>query len=162
MSTSTLQQTIEDFFAQGPAAIGNPDALKAFQELRDALEAGTLRSAEPDASSPTGWRVNAWVKRGILLGFRLGHLEATGCGVLHCVDKHTYPTRTFTPEQNIRIVTGGSAVRAGAYLASGVVVVPPAYINTGSYVDEGTMVDSHALVGSCRSEERRVGKECLE
>jgi len=156
MSTSTLQQTIEDFFAQGPAAIGNPDALKAFQELRDALEAGTLRSAEPDASSPTGWRVNAWVKRGILLGFRLGHLEATGCGVLHCVDKHTYPTRTFTPEQNIRIVTGGSAVRAGAYLASGVVVVPPAYINTGSYVDEGTMVDSHALVGSCAQIGKRV------
>jgi 2,3,4,5-tetrahydropyridine-2-carboxylate N-succinyltransferase len=157
MTTSTsLEQTIEHFFAAGPAAIGDTSALAAFQELRDGLEAGTLRSAEPDASQPTGWRVNTWVKRGILLGFRLGHLEAIDGGVLHCVDKHTYPTRKFTPEQNIRIVTGGSAVRAGAFLASGVVVVPPAYINTGAYVDEGTMVDSHALVGSCAQIGKRV------
>ena len=96
------------------------------------------------------------MKRGILLGFRLGHLEATGDGVLSCVDKHTFPTRRFTPEQNIRIVTGGSAVRAGAYLAAGVVVVPPAYVNTGAYVGEGTMVDSHALVGSCAQIGKRV------
>jgi 2,3,4,5-tetrahydropyridine-2-carboxylate N-succinyltransferase len=130
-----LQQQIEHWFAQGAAAVGNAEAETAFYKLRAALEAGELRSAEPDASLPLGWRVNAWVKRGILLGFRLGHLEAVEGGVLHCVDKHTYPTRTFTPEQNIRIVTGGSAVRAGAYLASGVVVVPPAYINTGAYVD---------------------------
>jgi len=156
MSTDTLQQSIEHFFAAGPAAIGDKDALAVFHQLRDALEAGTLRSAEPDASSPIGWRVNAWVKRGILLGFRLGHLEAVDGGVLHCVDKHTYPTRKFTPEQNIRIVTGGSAVRAGAFLASGVVVVPPAYVNTGAYVDEGTMVDSHALVGSCAQIGKRV------
>jgi 2,3,4,5-tetrahydropyridine-2-carboxylate N-succinyltransferase len=157
MTTATsLELTIEHFFAAGPAAIGDPAALAAFQQLRDGLEAGILRSAEPDASQPTGWRVNAWVKRGILLGFRLGHLEAVEGGVLHCVDKHTYPTRKFTPEQNIRIVTGGSAVRAGAYLAPGVVVVPPAYINTGAYVDEGTMVDSHALVGSCAQIGKRV------
>ena len=155
-STNALEQSIETFFAAGPAAIGNKDALAAFHELRDALEAGTLRSASPDPNSPTGWTVNAWVKRGILLGFRLGHLEAVEGGVLHCVDKHTYPTRKFTPEQNIRIVTGGSAVRAGAYLAPGVVVVPPAYINTGAYVDEGTMVDSHALVGSCAQIGKRV------
>jgi 2,3,4,5-tetrahydropyridine-2-carboxylate N-succinyltransferase len=97
------------------------------------------------------------VKRGILLGFRLGHLESVGNdAVLSCVDKHTFPTRRFTPEQNIRIVTGGSAVRAGAYLASGVVVVPPAYVNTGVYVDEGTMIDSHALVGSCAQIGKRV------
>lgn len=151
-----LQQSIEHFFSLGPAVIGNPDAFLAFHELRDALEAGTLRSAEPDEASPTGWRVNAWVKRGILLGFRLGHLEATEGGVLHCVDKHTYPTRRFTPEQNIRIVTGGSAVRAGAFLAPGVVVMPPAYVNTGAYVDEGTMIDSHALVGSCAQIGKRV------
>jgi len=151
-----LEQSIEHWFAQGPAAIGNPDALDAFSQLRNALEAGTLRSASPDAASPTGWRVNAWVKRGILLGFRLGHLEAVEGGVLHCVDKHTFPIRHFSPEQNIRIVTGGSAVRAGAYLAPGVVVVPPAYVNTGSYIDEGTMVDSHALVGSCAQIGKRV------
>ena len=155
-SFQTLQQSIEHFFSLGSEAAGKPDALAAFQELRDALEAGTLRSAEPDAAAPTGWRVNAWVKRGILLGFRLGHLEAIDGGVLHCVDKHTYPTRWFTPEQNVRIVTGGSAVRAGAFLASGVVVVPPAYVNTGAFVDEGTMIDSHALVGSCAQIGKRV------
>jgi len=152
-----LQASIEHWFAQGPAAIGNPEALSAFLQLRDALEAGALRSAEPDAAAATGWRVNAWVKQGILLGFRLGHLISIGDDpVLSCVDKHTYPTRRFTPEQNIRIVTGGSAVRAGAYLAPGVVVVPPAYVNTGSYIDEGTMVDSHALVGSCAQIGKRV------
>jgi 2,3,4,5-tetrahydropyridine-2-carboxylate N-succinyltransferase len=155
-SADALQTSIEYFFAAGPAAVGDKDALAAFHQLRDALEAGTLRSAEPDPTSPTGWRVNAWVKRGILLGFRLGHLEAVDGGVLHCVDKHTYPTRKFTPEQNIRIVTGGSAVRAGAYLAAGVVIVPPAYVNTGAYIGEGTMVDSHALVGSCAQIGKRV------
>ncbi|MGA8938473.1 MAG: 2,3,4,5-tetrahydropyridine-2,6-dicarboxylate N-succinyltransferase [Acidobacteriaceae bacterium] len=152
----TLEQSIDHHFAQGHAAVNNPDALAAFHQLRDALEAGTLRSAQPDPTSPTGWRVNAWVKRGILLGFRLGHLEAVEDNVLHCVDKHTYPTRKFTPEQNIRIVTGGSAVRAGSHLAPGVVVVPPAYINTGAFVDESTMIDSHALVGSCAQIGKRV------
>ena len=157
MTTNTsLEQTIEHWFAQGAAAIGHADALGAFTELRDGLEAGVYRSAEPDAASTIGWRVNAWVKRGILLGFRLGHLEAVEGGVLHCVDKHTYPTRRFAPELNIRIVTGGSAVRAGAYLAPGVVVVPPAYVNTGSWIGEGTMVDSHALVGSCAQIGKRV------
>ncbi|MDQ2924535.1 MAG: 2,3,4,5-tetrahydropyridine-2,6-dicarboxylate N-succinyltransferase [Acidobacteriota bacterium] len=155
-SLHSFEQSIEYWFAQGPAAIGNAEALDAFRQLRDALETGTLRSAEPDATAPTGWRVNAWVKRGILLGFRLGHLESVEGGVLHCVDKHTFPTRRFAPEQNIRIVTGGSAVRAGAYLAAGVVVVPPAYVNTGAYVDEGTLVDSHALVGSCAQIGKRV------
>lgn len=155
-SEKSLQQWIEHFFSLGSEAVGNQDALAAFGELREKLEAGELRSAEPDSTQPIGWRVNAWVKRGILLGFRLGHLEAVEGGVLHCVDKHTYPTRKFKPEQNVRIVTGGSAVRAGAYLASGVVVVPPAYVNTGAFVDEGTMVDSHALVGSCAQIGKRV------
>ena len=157
ISTHSLEQSIEHWFAQGSSAVGNADALASFIELRSALENGSLRSAEPDASSPTGWRVNAWVKRGILLGFRLGHLISIGNdAVLSCVDKHTFPTRRFTPEQNIRIVTGGSAVRAGAFLAPGVVVVPPAYVNTGAYIDEGTMVDSHALVGSCAQIGKRV------
>jgi len=155
-SPQDLEPLIEHWFAQGTAAVGNPDALAAFHALRDALEAGNLRSAQPDSTAPTGWRVNAWVKRGILLGFRLGHLEPVDDGVLHCIDKHTYPTRRFTPEQNIRIVTGGSAVRAGAYLAPGVIVVPPAYINTGSFVDENSLVDSHALVGSCAQIGKRV------
>jgi 2,3,4,5-tetrahydropyridine-2-carboxylate N-succinyltransferase len=152
-----LHHFIDHWFSLGAEAVGNPDALAAFLTLRHALEAGTVRSAEPDDAQPTGWRVNAWVKRGILLGFRLGHLESVGNdAVLSCVDKHTFPTRRFTPEQNIRIVTGGSAVRAGAYLAPSVVVVPPAYVNTGSFVDEGTLVDSHALVGSCAQIGKRV------
>jgi 2,3,4,5-tetrahydropyridine-2-carboxylate N-succinyltransferase len=152
-----LQHSIEHWFSLGPEAVGHSEAMSAFRMLRNALESGAVRSAEPDPSQATGWRVNAWVKRGILLGFRLGHLESVGNdAVLSCVDKSTFPTRRFTPEQNIRIVTGGSAVRAGAYLAPGVVIVPPAYVNTGSYVDEGTLVDSHALVGSCAQIGKRV------
>ena len=153
-----LSGSIEDFFAQGAAAIGNPEALTAFHQLRDRLEAGELRAAEPDAAQPTGWRVNPWVKRGILLGFRLGKLrEMSGdCPSLSFVDKNTYPSRRFTPKDNVRIVPGGSAVRGGAFVAPGVVIMPPAYINAGAYVGEGTMVDSHALVGSCAQIGRRV------
>jgi 2,3,4,5-tetrahydropyridine-2-carboxylate N-succinyltransferase len=161
---STLEPLIEHFFAQGAAAIGNPEALAAFLQLRDALEAGTLRSAQPDPTHPTGYRVNAWVKRGILLGFRLGALEqmsgrspaGRSGDVLSFVDKSTYPIRHFTPADNIRIVPGGSSVRAGAYLAPGVVIMPPAYVNVGAFVDEGTMIDSHALVGSCAQIGKRV------
>ncbi len=151
---TTLQASIEHHFAQGPAAIGDPEALAAFHTLRDALEAGTLRAASPDPASPLGWTVNAWVKRGILLGFRLGSLESRAGGAY--VDKDTYPARTFSPGQNIRVVPGGSSVRAGAFVAPGVVIMPPAYLNVGAFVDEGTMVDSHALVGSCAQVGRRV------
>ena len=151
---STLQQSIEDFFAQGAAVIGNKTAEVAFHELRAALEAGDLRSASPDPTNPLGWTVNAWVKRGILLGFRLGHLVAMNTGEF--IDKNTYPARIFAPEQGIRIVPGGSSVRAGAYLAKGVVMMPPAYVNVGAFVDEGTMIDSHALVGSCAQIGKRV------
>ena len=148
-----LEPLIEHFFAQGTAAIGNPEALAAFHQLRDALEAGTLRAAEPDPTHPTGWAVNAWVKRGILLGFRLGALTQMGD---QFVDKSTYPARHFTPEQGIRIVPSGSSVRSGAYLAPGVVMMPPAYVNVGAFVDESTMIDSHALVGSCAQIGKRV------
>ena len=168
--TTTLEQAIEHFFALGPAAVGDKAALKAFHELRDALEAGTLRSASPDPSGPTGWSVNAWVKRGILLGFRLGNLvDMTVTGhpnfrngwlkgppVISYIDKSTYPARDFTPDDGIRIVPGGSSVRSGAHLAKGVVIMPPAYVNVGAYVDEGTMIDSHALVGSCAQIGKRV------
>jgi len=161
-SLTSLEQDVEKFFAQGPAAIGNTDALAAFHQLRDALEAGTLRSASPDENAPTGWTVNPWVKRGILLGFRLGALESMngkhpeGASILSFVDKATYPARRFTPQQGIRIVPGGSAVRSGAHLAKGVVMMPPAYVNVGAFVDEGTMIDSHALVGSCAQIGKRV------
>lgn len=153
----SLQERIEHWFAQGAEAIGNKDAESAFFELRGALETGTLRSAEPDASQPLGWRVNAWVKRGILLGFRLGQMVEMGCpDGFRFVDKATYPARRFGADDGVRLVPGGSSVRSGAYLAKGVVVMPPAYVNVGAYVDEGTMVDSHALVGSCAQIGKRV------
>jgi 2,3,4,5-tetrahydropyridine-2-carboxylate N-succinyltransferase len=153
----SLQERIEHWFAQGAAAMGNGEAEAAFFELRNALEAGELRSAEPDASSPLGWRVNAWVKRGILLGFRLGSLVEMGSGEgLSFVDKATYPARRFAASDGVRVVPGGSSVRSGAYVSKGVVVMPPAYVNVGAYVDEGTMVDSHALVGSCAQIGKRV------
>ncbi len=162
MTTENLESTIEHWFAQGPTAIGSQDALAAFLELRAGLETGLLRSAQPDPDAPTGWRVNPWVKRGILLGFRLGALvemngnHPAGNSILSFVDKDTYPARRFTPAESVRVVPGGSSVRAGAHVAPGVVIMPPAYINVGAFVDAGTMVDSHALVGSCAQIGKRV------
>src|ERR1700733_6972553 len=124
MNLSQLEQEIAQHVAAGPAATIDSRAMTTFLALRSALEAGEIRSAEPDAASPLGWRVNAWVKQGILLGFRIGHLESFGTG-LSFVDKHTFPARQFTPEDGIRIVVGGSAVRAGAYVARGVICAPP-------------------------------------
>ena len=159
-----LEYRIEHWFTLGASAIGNPDALASFLHLRDALESGALRSAKPDPEAPTGWRVNAWVKRGILLGFRLGTLEAMNGSspagrsgdILSFIDKSTFPARRFTPDQGIRIIPGGSSVRSGAHVAKGVIIVPPAYINVGSFVDENSLVDSHALVGSCAQIGKRV------
>ena len=157
-----LERRIEAAFAAGAEAIGDAGAMDAFVALRHALEAGTLRAAEPDAAQLTGWQVNAWVKRGILLGFRLGSLTGlpaaeSGHGTeFPYIDKHTYPARQWSPEQGVRVVPGGSSVRSGAYLAKGVVCMPPMYVNVGAYVDEGTMIDSHALVGSCAQVGKRV------
>jgi len=156
MPFSELQESIERHFAAGPAAIADPDAMAAFLSLRAAIESGQLRSASPDPASPTGWHVNAWVKQGILLGFRLGVLQDFTAGDLSFVDKHTYPARHFTAADGIRLVPGGSSIRSGAYVARSVVCMPPMYINAGAYVDEGTMVDSHALVGSCAQIGKRV------
>jgi 2,3,4,5-tetrahydropyridine-2,6-dicarboxylate N-succinyltransferase len=154
--TQALQQAIEHHFAAGHAALADPAALAAFAQLRQALNEGRIRAAEPDAAAPLGWRVNAWVKRGILLGFRIGQLIALGGNDLSFVDKDSFPARSFTPDQGIRIVPGGSSVREGAYLGRGVICMPPMYINVGAYVDEGTLVDSHALVGSCAQIGKRV------
>jgi len=156
MTLSQLQSSIERHFAAGPSAVGDPFAMTSFVSLRAALELGEVRAASPDPTSPTGWRVNAWVKQGILLGFRLGFLEESAAGRLSFVDKHTYPVRHFGPADGVRIVPGGSSIRAGAYVARGVVCMPPMYINAGAYVDEGTLVDSHALVGSCAQIGKRV------
>lgn len=156
MVETELQVAIERHFAAGSGAAAEPAARTAFEELRAALERGEARAAAPDEGAPTGWRVNAWVKQGILLGFRLGALEGSSAGALSFVDKHTFPPRRFAAGDGVRVVPGGSSVRAGAYVARGVVCMPPMYINTGAYVDEGTMVDSHALVGSCAQIGKRV------
>jgi 2,3,4,5-tetrahydropyridine-2-carboxylate N-succinyltransferase len=130
--------------------------MTAFLTVRAAIESGEVRAASPDPGSPTGWCVNAWVKQGILLGFRLGVLEEFPAAGLSFVDKSTYPVRHFGSGDGIRVVPGGSSVRSGAYVARGVVCMPPMYINAGAWVDEGTMVDSHALVGSCAQIGKRV------
>lgn len=133
------------------------EALDSFSQFRQALNAGIFRAAEPDASSSTGWKVNAWVKKGMLLGFRLGVLEEIQADEpWSFFDKDTIPARKFHASDNVRVVPGGSSVRDGAFVAPGVIVMPPAYINIGAYVGTGTLVDSHALVGSCAQIGERV------
>ncbi len=142
-------------FRDGIPAGSEAEARAAFEALRDALDAGEVRAAERDASGQ--WRANEWVKRGILLGFRIGLIQdQSGAGPLPFLDKDTLPVKRFSREQGVRIVPGGSSVRAGAYLAPGVICMPPMYVNIGAYVDEGSMVDSHALVGSCAQVGKRV------
>jgi 2,3,4,5-tetrahydropyridine-2-carboxylate N-succinyltransferase len=145
-----LQPVIERLFALGAEAKRAPEALPTFLKFREALNAGRIRAAEKVQGE---WRTNAWVKQGILLGFRLGEMAEMAGGF---VDKDTFPARRFATGEGVRLVPGGSAVRQGAYLAPGVVCMPPMYINVGAYVDEGTMVDSHALVGSCAQIGKRV------
>ena len=156
IESTTLRAKIERYFAAGAGAAGDRGAMDAFLELRGALSEGRVRAAEPDPGSPLGWRVNAWVKQGILLGFRLGALVQMGGDEFSFVDKSTYPARRFELEDGVRVVPGGSTVREGAFLARGVVCMPPMYVNAGAYVDEGAMVDSHALVGSCAQIGKRV------
>jgi len=149
-----LQVEIEGYYAMGADAAGNPKAIASFVKFREALTAGEVRAAEKVGGS---WRTNAWVKQGILLGFRIGALAESGDPrVLAFVDKDTYPLHHFTASEQVRVVPGGSSVRSGAYVAPSVVCMPPMFINTGAYVDEGTMVDSHALVGSCAQVGKRV------
>jgi 2,3,4,5-tetrahydropyridine-2,6-dicarboxylate N-succinyltransferase len=148
---------IEELFAQGDKA----DALAAraaFVRLRDALGDGQIRAAEPDASQPTGWRVNPWVKQGILLGFRFGRLvdHSMDHGRWSFFDKDTMPLKTLGLDRHVRLVPGGSAIREGAFVGKGVICMPPMYINIGAYVDECTLLDSHVLVGSCAQVGARV------
>jgi 2,3,4,5-tetrahydropyridine-2,6-dicarboxylate N-succinyltransferase len=144
-----------DALASAPAnGTVRADAAAVVDELLDALEQGHVRAAECDASGR--WSAVPWVKRGILLGFRVGTIADMSVPPFAFFDKDTYPPRTLSPEAGVRIVPGGSAVRRGAYLAPGVVCMPPMYVNVGAYVGEGTMVDSHALVGSCAQIGARV------
>jgi 2,3,4,5-tetrahydropyridine-2-carboxylate N-succinyltransferase len=151
---SQLRSTIEALAAAGGSA-DRAQARAAFDELKAALEAGTVRSAEPDPSTPTGWRVNTWVKQGILLGFRFGDLVDMSAG-LPFSDKDTQSVQQFSIASNVRVVPGGSAIRGGAHVARGVICVPPMYVNIGAYLGEGTLIDSHALVGSCAQIGARV------
>jgi 2,3,4,5-tetrahydropyridine-2,6-dicarboxylate N-succinyltransferase len=150
-----LQAEIENLFDLKPPY---EDAhFRLFAEFKQALNEGRVRAAEPDASTRTGWRVNAWVKKGILLGFRLGSvIDMSASPYLPFFDKSTYPPKHFTAQSGVRIVPGGSSIRDGCYIGKGVTCMPPMYINAGAYVDDGTMVDSHALVGSCA----QIGKNC--
>ena len=152
-----LAATITQLFEQGASA-PKAEARDAFLQLRAELSAGRVRAAEPDASSPTGWRVNVWVKQGILLGFRTGdNVDMTvDHGKWPFFDKDTMPLKKITAADGVRVVPGGSSVREGAYLGTGVICMPPMYINVGAYVGDGTLVDSHALVGSCAQIGRKV------
>lgn len=154
-----MKQDILGLSTLGAAALWEiPEARTVFDEFKQLLNNGLIRAAE---KSGDNWVVNSWVKEGILLGMRLGRLQENKVSLdgkgssFTFIDKDTYPLKTITLDNNVRIVPGGSAVRDGSYLAPSVVMMPPAYVNVGAYVDEGTMIDSHALVGSCA----QVGKK---
>ena len=149
----SLRDQIEAHYALPADSLGD-EARASFDALMAELEAGRVRAAEP---GPDGWRVNGWVKKGILLGFRLGRIvETDPAGPMRFFDKDTLLPRRLTVKDGVRVVPGGSSVRSGAFMASGVVVMPPAYVNVGAYVGEGTLIDSHALVGSCAQVGQRV------
>jgi 2,3,4,5-tetrahydropyridine-2,6-dicarboxylate N-succinyltransferase len=152
-----LETDIKELVTSGASA-DRDTARAAFAELRAALSAGTVRAAEPDPASPIGWRVNAWVKQGILLGFRFGDLADASMdhGRLPFYDKDTLPLKRPGLDARVRIVPGGSAIRDGAYLAPGVICMPPMYVNIGAWVGPDTLIDSHALIGSCAQVGARV------
>ena len=156
-----LEKRIDSLAATPQGAQLPDDARTVVRKLLDALEAGRVRAAEKDDASGQ-WQAVPWVKRGILLGFRLGGIVDMSLGngeadiVFSFFDKDTYPPRRLTRADGIRVVPGGSSIRRGAYLASGVVCMPPMYVNVGAYVGAGTMIDSHALVGSCAQVGERV------
>lgn len=152
-----LASRIEELFDRPPAK--HSDEHRAFfQQFKDALNSGEVRAAEPDMRTRTGWRVNAWVKKGILLGFRMGSIVEMGPypTAQPFLDKSTYPVKTIHRNEGVRLVPGGSSIRDASFVARGVVCMPPMFINVGAYVDENTMVDSHALIGSCA----QIGKNC--
>ena len=152
-----MQAEIERLFDEKPETYAE-DHFRLFYEFKDALNRGSIRAAEPDAAAPSGCRVNVWVKKGILLGFRMGGVVDMSIDDTRqpFFDKSTFPVKRFTAQSGVRIVPGGSSIRDGCYIGKGVTCMPPMYINVGAYVDDGTMVDSHALVGSCA----QVGKNC--
>lgn len=152
-----LQSQIEGLF-EAPPATYREEHFQIFRAFKTALNRGDVRAAQPDPTSATGWRVNPWVKKGILLGFRMGPTVDMSIDSKRqpFLDKSTYPVRSVTLADSVRIVPGGSSVRDGAYLGAGVICMPPMFVNVGAYVGEGTLIDSHALVGSCA----QIGQDC--
>ena len=161
-----LPSQIERLFDEPPAQYSE-EHFRLFDEFKDALNRGVVRAAEPDPVAKTGWRVNGWVKKGILLGFRMGSIvdmsadraageSAGGAVQQRFIDKSTYPLRAIGVADGVRVVPGGSSIRDGSFIGRGVVCMPPMFVNVGAYVGEGTMIDSHALVGSCA----QIGRNC--
>ena len=152
-----LPSQIEGLFDEPPAQY-TEEHFRLFREFKEALNRGEVRAAEPDASAKSGWRANAWVKKGILLGFRMGATVDMSIDAARqpFIDKSTYPARALSLSDGIRIVPGGSSIRDGSYIGRGVICMPPMFINVGAYVGESTMIDSHALVGSCA----QIGRGC--
>ena len=152
-----LPSRIEKLFDEPPARY-EEEHQWLFRDFKAALNRGEIRAAEPDASTKSGWRANAWVKKGILVGFRMGAITDMSIDAAKqpFFDKSTYPVRAFTSSDGVRIVPGGSSIRDGSYIGRGVICMPPMFVNVGAYVGEGTMIDSHALVGSCA----QVGRNC--
>jgi 2,3,4,5-tetrahydropyridine-2-carboxylate N-succinyltransferase len=149
-----LQDQIVELSARGSGEF-TPADRAVFDEFKAGLNRGEIRAAEKTRGGQ--WVVNSWVKQGILLGFRMGSIaDMSSEGGLRFFDKDTYPLRPLSVNENVRIVPGGSSIRDGAYVAPGVVCMPPMFVNAGAYIDEGTMIDSHALVGSCAQIGKRV------
>jgi 2,3,4,5-tetrahydropyridine-2-carboxylate N-succinyltransferase len=156
-ASSELATDIQRLYQEGQSANKN-ESRSVFAKLREELSAGRVRAAEPDSSLPTGWRVNAWVKQGILVGFRCGDLVDLSIegGRWFFGDKDTLPLKRMDTGMGVRVVPGGSSIRDGAFIGNGVICVPPMYINIGAHIGESSLIDSHALVGSCAQVGRRV------
>src|SRR6478672_11555691 len=143
----SLDKDIEKLFDEGELSSDSQKiALIAFEELVSLLNHGKVRSAEKKDGI---WRANEWVKKGILLGFRIGKLKDFSSDGLKFFDKDTLPLKPLTISSNVRVVPGGSSIRNGCYIGSGVICMPPMYVNIGAYIDDNSLIDSHALVGSC-------------
>ena len=156
VNLETLAAGVERLFALPAGTRAPVETAAVIEHLLESLEQGTVRSAICDEHGV--WHAVPWVKRGILVAFRFGTLTdlSDGAGPFSFIDKDTIPPRRFTLDQSVRIVPGGSTIRRGAFVAPGVVCMPPMFVNVGAYIGAGTMIDSHALVGSCA----QIGERC--
>jgi 2,3,4,5-tetrahydropyridine-2-carboxylate N-succinyltransferase len=148
-----LARAIESAAAD-PDRVPTADLRRLFDELKAGLNDGSIRAA---AKEQGRWVVRPWVKKGILLGFRIGSLVrvAEGSG-FPFFDKDTFPVKELAPDAGVRIVPGGTSVRDGCFVGRGVTIMPPSYVNVGAWIGEGTLLDSHVLVGSCAQIGSRV------